>query len=36
LAGELIGATIAVALIRLVRGQPDKAEITAAEGGSAR
>jgi aquaporin Z len=31
--GELIGAVIAVALIALVRGMPDAAEKTAAEGG---
>jgi hypothetical protein len=31
--GNLIGAVIAVALIALVRGMPDKAERTAAEGG---
>jgi len=31
--GDLIGAAIAVALIGLVRGLPDKAETTAAEGG---
>ena len=30
--GDLIGAAIAVALIGLVRGLPDKAEISAAEG----
>jgi Major intrinsic protein len=32
--GELIGAIIAVALIALVRGMPDAAERTAAEGGT--
>lgn len=32
--GDLIGAAIAVALIGLVRGLPDKAEIKAAEGGN--
>ncbi len=31
--GDLLGAAIAVALIGLVRGAPDKAEIEAAEGG---
>jgi aquaporin Z len=30
--GDLIGAAIAVLLINLVRGLPDKAEIRAAEG----
>jgi len=32
--GDTLGAAIAVALIGLVRGQPDKAEVTAAEGGA--
>ena len=32
--GDTLGAAIAVALIGLVRGQPDKAETTAAEGGA--
>ena len=31
--GDLIGAVIAVALIALVRGMPDAAERTAAQGG---
>jgi aquaporin Z len=31
--GDLIGAVIAVALIALVRGMPDTAERTAAQGG---
>jgi aquaporin Z len=35
-AGDLLGAAIAVALIGLVRGAPDKAEIAAAEGGGLR
>jgi aquaporin Z len=35
-AGEALGAAIAVALIGLVRGAPDKAEIQAAEGGGLR
>jgi aquaporin Z len=34
--GDLIGAAIAVGLIGLVRGMPDKAETTAAEGGGLR
>jgi aquaporin Z len=32
--GDIIGAAIAVGLVGLVRGQPDKAETTAAEGGA--
>ena len=32
-AGPVIGATIAVAIIQLVRGLPDKEERAAAEGG---
>ena len=35
-AGEVLGAAIAVALIGLVRGAPDKAEMEAAEGGGLR
>jgi hypothetical protein len=31
--GDLIGAAIAVVIITLVRGMPDKAEREAAEGG---
>jgi aquaporin Z len=34
--GDVVGAVIAVALIGLVRGAPDKAEIAAAEGGAVR
>jgi MIP family channel proteins len=34
--GDLIGAAIAVSLIGLVRGLPDKAETTAAEGGGSK
>jgi aquaporin Z len=34
--GDLLGAAVAVALIGLVRGAPDKAEIEAAEGGGLR
>jgi MIP family channel proteins len=34
--GDLIGAAFAVGLIGLVRGMPDKAETTAAEGGGLR
>ena len=32
--GDLIGAAVAVVIIILVRGVPDKAEIEAAEGGA--
>ena len=35
-AGDVLGAAIAVALIGLVRGPPDKAEMEAAEGGGLR
>lgn len=34
IAGPLLGACLAVALIRLVRGQPHKEELEAAEGGA--
>jgi aquaporin Z len=33
-AGDIIGAAIAVVIIVLVRGMPDKAEMDAAEGGA--